>query len=58
MERRQIRVLLEEAEVQRRLGNHRGATELAQRALTIDPDHAQAHAALAGILLDARTWPP
>jgi Flp pilus assembly protein TadD len=54
MEHRQIRVLLEEAEVQRRLGNHRGATELAQRALTIDPDHAQAHAALAVILLDAR----
>jgi len=54
MERRQIRVLLEEAEVQRRLGNHRGATELAQRALTLDPDHAQAHAALAAILLDAR----
>jgi Flp pilus assembly protein TadD len=54
MERRQIRVLLEEAEVQRRLGNHRGATQLAQRALTLDPDHAQAHAALAVILLDAR----
>lgn len=51
---RQIRVLLEEAEVQRRLGNHRGATELAQRALTIDPNHARAHAALAAILLGAR----
>jgi Flp pilus assembly protein TadD len=54
MEHRRIGVLLEEADVQRRLGNHRGATELAQRALTIDPDHAQAHAALAAILLDAR----
>jgi Flp pilus assembly protein TadD len=54
MEQRQISVLLEQAEVQRRLGNHRGATELAQRALTLDPDHAQAHAALAAILLDAR----
>jgi Flp pilus assembly protein TadD len=54
MEPRQITVLLEQAEVQRRLGNHRGATELAQRALTLDPDHAQAHAALAAILLDAR----
>jgi Flp pilus assembly protein TadD len=54
MEDRQITVLLEQAEVQRRLGNHRGATSLAQRALTIDPDHAQAHATLAFILLDAR----
>jgi len=54
MEPRQIAVLLEQAEVQRRLGNHRGATELAQRALTLDPDHARSHAALAAILLDAR----
>ena len=54
MEERQITVLLEQAEVQRRLGNHRGATELVQRALTIDPDHAQAHAALAFTLLGAR----
>jgi Flp pilus assembly protein TadD len=54
MEERQVTVLLEQAEVQRRLGNHRGATSLAQRALTIDPDHAWAHAVLAFILLDAR----
>jgi tetratricopeptide (TPR) repeat protein len=54
MHDRQIHLLIEQAEVQRRLGNHRGATELAQRALTIDPDHAVAHAALAAILLDAR----
>jgi tetratricopeptide (TPR) repeat protein len=51
---RQIAVLLEQAEVQRRLGNHRGATDLAQRALSLDPDHAASHAALAVILLDAR----
>lgn len=51
---RQISVLLEQAERQRRLGNHRGATELAQRALSLDPDHAEAHAGLALILLDAR----
>ena len=51
---RQIRVLLEQAERQRRLGNHRGATQLAQRALSLDPDHAIAHAELALILLDAR----
>lgn len=57
MERRQISVLLEQAEVQRRLGNHRGATALAQRALSLDPDHAVAHAALADILLDARRLP-
>jgi Flp pilus assembly protein TadD len=54
MEDRQIDVLLEQAEVQRRLGNHRGATELVQRALTIDPDHAVAHATLALVLLGAR----
>jgi tetratricopeptide (TPR) repeat protein len=53
-DRRQIATLLEQAEVQRRLGNHRGATDLARRALTLDPDHAVAHAALASILLDAR----
>ena len=57
MEARQISVLLEQAEVQRRLGNHRGATDLAQRALSIDPDHPGAHAALAAILLDARRLP-
>jgi tetratricopeptide (TPR) repeat protein len=51
---RQISVLLEQSEVQRRLGNHRGATELAQRALTLDPDHARAHAVLAFTLIDAR----
>jgi Tfp pilus assembly protein PilF len=54
MEERQIAVLLQQAEVQRQLGNHRGATGYAQRALTIDPDHALAHATLAFILLDAR----
>jgi Tfp pilus assembly protein PilF len=54
MEDRQITVLLEQAEVQHRLGNHRGATELAQRALASDPDHAEAHATLALILLGAR----
>lgn len=51
---RQIGILLEQAERQRQLGNHRGATELAQRALSLDPDHAVAHAQLALILLDAR----
>lgn len=51
---RQIAVLLDQAERQRELGNHRGATELAQRALSLDPDHAGAHAQLAMILLDAR----
>jgi len=57
MEDRQVTVLLEQAEVQRRLGNHRSATELVQRALTVDPDHAQAHAALAFTLLGARRLP-
>ncbi|HET7505058.1 MAG TPA: tetratricopeptide repeat protein [Kofleriaceae bacterium] len=51
---RQISILLQQAERQRRLGNHRGATQLAQRALALDPDHAVAHATLARVLLDAR----
>jgi Flp pilus assembly protein TadD len=54
IEDRQIEVLLEQAEVQRRLGNHQGATSLVQRALTIDPDHAVAHATLALVLLGAK----
>jgi tetratricopeptide (TPR) repeat protein len=57
MERRQISVLLEQAEIQARLGNHQGATALVQRALSLDPDHAVAHAVLADILLDARRLP-
>lgn len=57
MEDRQLQVLLEQAEVQRRLGNHRTAIELVQRALAIDPDHARAHAALAFSLLGARRLP-
>lgn len=57
MEERQIQVLLEQAEVQRRLGNHRTSIELVQRALALDPDHARAHAALAFALLAARRLP-
>ncbi len=57
MEDREIQVLMEQAEVQRRLGNHRGATELLQRALAIDPDHPRAHASLAFTLLRARRLP-
>lgn len=54
---RQIQVLLEQAEVQRRLNNHKGAIELLQRALSLDPDHARAHAALALALLGAKRLP-
>jgi tetratricopeptide (TPR) repeat protein len=57
MEARQIQVLLEQADVQRGLGNHRGAIELVQRALALDPDHAVAHASLAVALLGARRLP-
>lgn len=57
MEERQIEVLLERADVQRRLGNYRGAIEIVQRALAIDPDHARAHGALAFLLLSARRLP-
>lgn len=54
---RQIQVLLDQAEVQRRLGNDGGAIELAQRALTLDPDHGYSHAVLANLLLQARRVP-
>lgn len=54
---RQVEVLLEQAEVQRRLANHRGAIGLVQRALSLDPDHARGHAVLADILLDAKRLP-
>jgi tetratricopeptide (TPR) repeat protein len=57
VEDRQVQVLLEQADVQRRLGNYRGAIELLQRALALDPDHARAHALLAIALLDARRLP-
>jgi tetratricopeptide (TPR) repeat protein len=53
----QISVLLAQADVQRRLGNHRGGIDLLRRALSLDPDHPRAHAALAHHLLDARRLP-
>src|ERR1700710_1927529 len=56
-EDRQVQVLLEQAEVQRRLGNYPGAIELVRRALAVDPDHAHGHAILAVVLLDARRLP-
>lgn len=57
MEERQIQVLIEQADVQRRLGNHKGSIELLQKALAIDPTHPRAHAALANSLLGARRLP-
>ncbi len=57
MEERQIQVLMEQADVQRRLANHKGAIELLQKALAIDPTHPRAHAALANCLLAARRLP-
>ncbi len=54
MSDREIEVLIEQAERQRMLGNHRGAIELLQRALALDPDHVRAHASLALALLGAR----
>lgn len=54
MEQRQVEVLLEQADVQRRLANWKGAIELLQRALAYDPNHARAHASLALALLGAR----
>lgn len=52
MESRRIDVLLEQAQLQRRLANPRGAIELLQQALSLDPDHAVAHATLALVLAD------
>ena len=54
MEERQIAVLLEEAWRRRQLGDWKGAIDLTRRALSIDPDHARAHSALALALLGAR----
>src|SRR6188474_450612 len=53
-EERQVQVLMEQASTQRRLGNWRGAIDLLQRALALDPDHAHAHAALSLSLLGAQ----
>lgn len=50
----QISVLLAQADVQRRIGNHRGGIDLLRRALSLAPDHPRAHAALAHHLLEAR----
>jgi tetratricopeptide (TPR) repeat protein len=54
MEGRQIDALLEQADVQMRLVNWRGAIDLLRRALALDPDHARAHAMLALALLGAK----
>ncbi len=54
MEERQIQVLLEQAYAQRQLSNWKGAIDLCQRALAIDPDNGKAHAALGVSLLGAR----
>jgi Flp pilus assembly protein TadD len=54
MEPRELEALLEQADVQMRLVNWRGAIDLLRRALAIDPDHARAHAMLALALLGAR----
>ena len=51
---RQIDVLIGEADRRRALGDWNGAIDLVRRALSIDPDHARAHAALALALLGAR----
>ncbi len=54
---REVEVLIEQAGTQRRLANWQGAIELLSRALSIDPDHAVAHASLALALLGARRVP-
>ncbi|HEY0194072.1 MAG TPA: tetratricopeptide repeat protein [Kofleriaceae bacterium] len=57
MTARELERLLGEAETQHRLANERGAIDLVKRALSLDPDHARAHAVLANILIDARRLP-
>ncbi|MGN6105778.1 MAG: tetratricopeptide repeat protein [Kofleriaceae bacterium] len=53
MSDRQIQILIEQADVRRRLADWNGAIELLRRALSLDPDHAHAHAALSLVLLGA-----
>lgn len=57
MEEREVEVLLEQAGVQMRLVNWRGAIDLLRRALAIDPDHARAHATLGLALRGAKRLP-
>ncbi len=54
MDERRIDRLLEQADRARALGDWRSAIEAVRGALTIDPDHAVAHAALSLALLGAR----
>ncbi len=54
IDEREVEALLEQADVQMRLVNWRGAIDLLRRALAIDPDHARAHATLALALLGAK----
>jgi tetratricopeptide (TPR) repeat protein len=54
IEEREVEVLLEQADLQMRLVNWRGAIDLLRRALAVDPDHARAHAMLALALLGAK----
>lgn len=49
--RDEIAALLVQAGVQQRLGNHRGAIALVERAIGIDPNRARSHAVLASLLL-------
>ncbi|HEY4058839.1 MAG TPA: tetratricopeptide repeat protein [Kofleriaceae bacterium] len=57
MEDRQVGVLIDQASTQRRLGNYRGSIELLQRALSLDPDNARAHAHLALSLCGVKRLP-
>jgi tetratricopeptide (TPR) repeat protein len=54
MQEREIAVLIEQGDRRRRARDWAGAIGLYKRALSLDPEHAQAHAALALGLLGAR----
>ncbi|MDX2086763.1 MAG: tetratricopeptide repeat protein [Kofleriaceae bacterium] len=57
MDSRRVEVLIEQASVQTGLANHKGALELLQQALSLDPDHARAHAFLAIVLVGLNRLP-
>lgn len=57
MDSRRVEVLIEQAFTQMGLANYKGALELLQQALSLDPDHARAHAILAIVLVGLNRLP-
>jgi Tfp pilus assembly protein PilF len=57
MDSRRVEVLIAQAFTQMGLANYKGALELLQQALSLDPDHARAHAILAIVLVGLNRLP-